>query len=243
MKLLLTNLEGIASNKKISVCIDYMPELALTNYSTLNPAVRVSDTNLCYVIYTSGSTGNPKGVMIERAAFTNFLHSFISKYFSHLDRISTLSITNYVFDIFGLEYGLPLMTGGTLSFAKLEDETFDCKSVDFIQLTPSIYWLIKDRLITNHKTRLLIGGEALTPTILDKALLQFDEVINCYGPTEATIWSHSKAYHAQDNQITIGTPLGNVCSYILDNDFNQLPIGLPGELYIGGKGLARGYLT
>src|SRR5262249_2285476 len=150
----------------------------------------------------------------------------------------------YVFDIFGLEYGLPLTTGGSITLGQIEFDALDASLYDFIQMTPSVCALKLDAIHHASNTRLLIGGESLSSVLLTKALNHFFEVINVYGPTETTIWSSSKHYTNQDSPlINIGKPLNNEKFYILDSHLNPLPVGVIGELYIGGVGVGRGYLN
>lgn len=233
----------------------------IAKYSKLNLTGTFQHlTNLAYVIYTSGTTGTPKGVMIEHMSFVQFISNFTENLDSK--SFNTISTTSFVFDIFGLEYGIPLLNGGYLELADL----IDCqnkldyihrlKDKGFIQLTPSkveIFLSQTQDILDGEKIKaciqLFIGGEPLTHQIIQKVKeannrfknIKFS-ITNVYGPTETTIWSLKKNINLKQ-QILIGTPLANEFVYILNKQQQLLPIGVVGELYIGGNGLARGYLN
>lgn len=219
----------------------------LKNQLINNQKTTTTKFSVAYVIYTSGTTGNPKGVIIEHASYISLIDCIKNLYFKDKYKISTYSITNYVFDIFGLEYGLPLLNGGTISIGTNKFSSLDCSSYDFIQMTPSLCELKLDSLINTSNIKLLIGGENLSHDLLIKILSKSMDVINVYGPTETTIWSTSKFYPYKEDcstsYVSIGNPLDNEKVYILDSNLTLLPIGVVGELYIGGIGLARGYLN
>ena len=209
-------------------------------------SAKIIGSDLIYVMYTSGTTGKPKGVMIEHRSFVNIIHSIKDLYFS-AQTISTYSLTDYVFDIFGLEYGLPLVSGGMISIGDYEFSILDCAAYDFIQMTPSLCRLNLNCLVNTHGIKLFVGGEDLTLDLLQKILSKSITVVNFYGPTETTIWSTSKLYSpAEDidlSYVSLGKPFNNERIYVLDRDMNHVPIGAIGELYIGGIGLARKYLN
>lgn len=273
-KLLLTNeihrarLEAIRFSDKTNVIAidnkEFAHELSLQRRDNL--LNNNQPDSLAYVIYTSGTTGKPKGVMIEHKNVTSFISNFLDYPLTRETALNMLSTTNYVFDIFGLEYLLPLFNGYSLELLDLTDLSTEvnlCK-YDCIQITPAKLELLIERInynITNsveHKIIMLIGGEAVSQTTLNR-IYELKEhlsahkqhvnfvVINVYGPTEATIWSAAtQLEYSQDNrftQISIGKPLHNETMYVLDRNQNLLPVGAIGELYIGGDGLARGYLN
>jgi amino acid adenylation domain-containing protein/non-ribosomal peptide synthase protein (TIGR01720 family) len=219
----------------------------LASQSVINHCLEAINSNLAYVIYTSGTTGNPKGVMIEHKAYVAVIECIKDLYLKEQKELKTYSTTNYVFDIFGLEYGLPLLTGGILYLGDNNFNFLDCSRYDFIQMTPSVCNLKLDSLINTDKMLLLIGGENLTYNLLLRILSKSINMVNVYGPTETTIWSVSKSYSSNENKnllsLSIGKPLYNETVYVLDSNLTPLPVGAIGELYIGGDGLARGYLN
>lgn len=208
--------------------------------------------DLAYLIYTSGSTGMPKGVMIEHRAVSNFITGITNVIEFSSDR-TILVLTTISFDIFVLETILPLVKGLKIVIAderqqkdpKLLGEVIVSNKVDMLQATPSrIQMLIEDegneKILQNIKV-LMIGGEAFPHGLLDKLRNTFKgDIYNMYGPTETTVWSTVKNLSDTD-KITIGSPISNTRVYILDKYNNLQPIGCPGELYIAGDGLARGY--
>ena len=216
----------------------------LRHYSCENLEVQPQASDLSYVIYTSGTTGIPKGVMIEHQSFTTTLNCISELYFGDKDTISTYSMTNYTFDIFGMEYGLPLLSGGILELGQNDITKIDCTNFDFIQMTPSLCYLQLDSLENTLGSKLFVGGESLNGDLLERILDKPLELINVYGPTETTIWSTSKHYHSkevnQERINNIGKAFNEEKAYVLDQQMQESP---EGELYISGAGLARGYLN
>ncbi|NEO15135.1 MAG: amino acid adenylation domain-containing protein [Moorea sp. SIO3F7] len=226
---------------------------AIEEYSQDNLEVGVDSDNLAYVIYTSGSTGKPKGVQINHKALVNFIESMQQKPGLESTDIF-ISVTTLSFDIAGLELYLPLITGARLVVISREIATdgmllaqsLDNYQVTTMQATPATWRL----LLTagwkgNKQLKILCGGEALDIILAKELLKTSKQVWNLYGPTEATIWS---AVALVDNQfsgsfVPIGFAINNTQIYILDRHLQPVPIGVPGELYIGGDGLARGYLN
>lgn len=203
-------------------------------------------TDLAYVIYTSGTTGKPKGVMVEHNAFVQFIfnfNDFLSEK-TELKQFNLLCLTNYVFDIFGLEYALPLITGHRVTLSSIDQvNEGDFLGNQLIQQTPSSLL----HLATNYSDQLsnmvcLVGGEALSPAIADQLTKSFSQVFNVYGPAETVVWS--SAFEVEDpKQPYIGKPLFNEHLFVLDQTCAPVSIGAVGELYIGGASLARGYLN
>ncbi|CAL9553974.1 amino acid adenylation domain-containing protein [Streptomyces sp. enrichment culture] len=206
----------------------------------------VTGDALAYVLYTSGTTGQPKGVMVEHSAFTTTMAALRQRHFPGAGPLHTYSVTNYVFDIFGLEYGLTLLGGGSMTVGDHPVAELDCTGYDFVQMTPSLLEMTLPALRGLHDTCLLVGGERLERHLLRAALRRCPRVVNVYGPTETTIWSTSRAYTAADADgpllVTIGRPLPNETAHVLDARLRPLPPGAVGELYLGGAALARGYL-
>lgn len=210
-------------------------------------------SDLAYLIYTSGSTGNPKGVMIRQNNVVNFIYAM--RKLLPLKNKSIVSITTMCFDIFVLESLLPLCSGVKVVLASNDEQNSPillnelCKKnkVDIIQTTPSKFnFLISDEsnldYVKNMKV-ILLGGEPFPLNLLNKLKKLTDaRIFNMYGPTETTVWSTVKELTDSKN-ITIGTPIANTQTYVLDNDLNVLPKNVPGKLFIGGDGVTDGYLN
>ncbi|MFJ1647076.1 amino acid adenylation domain-containing protein [Streptomyces sp. NPDC088258] len=219
---------------------------ALAAAPPVSPGPRPAADELMYVLYTSGTTGDPKGVMVEHGSFDLLVSQVSERYFPDRESVSTYSLTNHVFDIFGLEYGLPLSTGGTVELAIGIPDTLDCGPYDFVQATPTVCDVLLDRLTGTDGTLLLVGGEKLDQELLDRVTAASLDLVHVYGPTETTIWSTSWRYrHTEPRDglpVNLGRPFGNETAHVLDAFHRTLPVGAVGELHIGGGGLARGYL-
>jgi amino acid adenylation domain-containing protein len=212
--------------------------------------VRVSPGNLAYVIYTSGSTGTPKGVQVTHGALTNFLKS-MRQLLSLDERDALLAVTTLSFDIAALELYLPLAQGATIELAS-RDEAADAAllarrladpAVTFMQATPATWrMLLESGWSGKPGLAMLCGGEALPRDLADRLLPLGAKLWNLYGPTETTIWSSAAAIEPGDVPVTIGRPIANTRMCVLDARLRPVPVGVTGELYIGGAGLARGYL-
>jgi amino acid adenylation domain-containing protein len=213
------------------------------------PSVAVQPTDLAYVLYTSGSTGNPKGVEIGHAALINLLTSFrANPGFTAED--SLLAVTTLSFDIAALELFLPLISGGELIVAPKSvtadprqlNELFVTARPSVMQATPATWRaLIEAGWQGSPSLRILCGGEALPRDLAESLIQRSGELWNVYGPTETTIWSTVARVTPGDGPVPIGRPLANTSVHILDKYRNTAPIGVVGELFIGGAGLAHGY--
>lgn len=208
--------------------------------------------DVAYVLYTSGSTGRPKGVSVGHRALVNLLTSFADRLGSG-PRHAWLGLTSLSFDISALELYLPLITGGRLVLAP-DGLAVDgpgllaliaAEGVTHVQATPSGWRVMltagsgADALTAATG---LAGGEAL-PLPLARALrARTARLFNVYGPTETTIWSTCSELPAEPDQIRIGRPIANTRTYVVDEQLNPTPLGIPGELLIGGDGVAHGYL-
>jgi amino acid adenylation domain-containing protein len=217
---------------------------------TDNPVHRVGAENLAYVIYTSGSTGKPKGVQIPHRAVVNFLTSM-----SHTpgmtegDRL--LSVTTLSFDIAGLEIYLPLIVGASVEIVSREVSSdgfqllakLASSAATVMQATP-VTWrmLIEAGWKGTPNLKMLCGGEAISRKLATQLLQSGGSLWNMYGPTETTIWSTCSRIASEHEPIVIGRPIANTDIFILDELLQPVPIGVAGELHIGGEGLARGYL-
>ena len=214
-----------------------------------NPVGGASAEDLAYVIYTSGSTGKPKGVEISHRAVVNFLNSMRQS--PGLTSQDTLfSVTSLSFDIAALEIYLPLIVGArsvVVGRDVASDGTRLMKALasshaTVMQATPATWRMLLDAgWPGSDRLRILCGGEALPRELANQLLARSAAVWNLYGPTETTIWSTLYRADIGDGSIPIGRPIANTKIYILDGHLRPLPVGVAGELYIGGAGLARGY--
>ncbi len=209
----------------------------------------VSADQLAYVIYTSGSTGRPKGVQISHRALANFLKCMlVAPGLSSSDIF--LSVTTPSFDIAALEIFLPLAVGARTFIAHQEcvnngqmlSQLLGTSGATVMQSTPSTWrMLLGAGWPGSPQLAALCGGEALDLQLANDLLNRCRSLWNLYGPTETTIWSTLCRVHRSSSSISIGFPIANTEAYILDTEWNLVPPGVPGELYIGGLGLARGY--
>ena len=214
-----------------------------------NQPSETSPNDLAYVIYTSGSTGKPKGVEIPHRALVNFLCS-MSKEPGFAYGETLLAVTTLSFDIAGLELLLPLCHGGRVALVGRDVaadgrrliEALEESNATLMQATPATWRLLLDVGWTgNPELKILCGGEALPADLVGPLLERCTELWNMYGPTEATIWSTLSRVRSAHDSVSIGRPIQNTTIYILDRHQQPVPVGIPGELYIGGMGLARGY--
>jgi amino acid adenylation domain-containing protein/FkbM family methyltransferase len=206
--------------------------------------------NLAYVLYTSGSTGKPKGVAISHRALVNFLTSMRSK--PGLDPHDILlSVTTISFDIFGLEVWLPLTIGAKVVIASKETsadgrrlaELIASSGTTVMQATPSTWRLLLDSGWEGDRgLKVLCGGEAWSKDLANRLLPKCSSLWNMYGPTETTIWS-SVYQVTSSSPVVIGPPIANTQFYVVDSNLQAVPMGVAGELLIGGDSLADGYLN
>ncbi|MFP4099132.1 amino acid adenylation domain-containing protein [Coleofasciculus sp.] len=250
-------LESLPEHQARVVCLD-TDWGAIEQHSQENLDAGVDSDNLAYVIYTSGSTGQPKGVQICHHSVVNFLNSM--SHFPGLAQEDTFyAVTTISFDIAALELYLPLTVGAKVVVASREiasnpdlllSELFSSK-ITVMQATPATWqMLLAGGWSSSYPLKVLCGGEALSAQLAHQILETGSELWNLYGPTEATIWStiyqvgaKKKVATTKDALSSIGRPIANTQIYILDKHLQPVPLGVAGELYIGGDGLARGYLN
>ncbi|MEM7277156.1 MAG: amino acid adenylation domain-containing protein [Pseudomonadota bacterium] len=223
-------------------------ELDDTHSSEFSQQARADQ--LAYVIYTSGSTGLPKGVEIEHSALANFLSSMAREPgLGSNDRL--YAVTTMSFDISILELFLPLSVGACLIVADKDATTDGRKMVEelaatratLMQATPSTWRILLDANWQGGTDfRILCGGEPFPADLADELIPRVAEVWNMFGPTETTIWS-SCARLVAGEPIHIGLPIDNTFFYVLNESLSPQPVGVPGELWIGGDSVARGYLN
>ncbi len=207
-----------------------------------------SSANISYMIYTSGSTGKPKGVKIFHRSLTNLLHAMDS-HLSLSSKDSFLSITSLSFDIAALEIFLPLIKGARIELLPpvITNDGSGLKSflestdISYMQATPATWQILKYAgWQGNPSTTLICGGEALSDDLAKNLINWGKTAYNVYGPTETTIWSTIQKLQ-KANPVNIGNPIANTKLYILDDYLNPVPVGVAGELYIGGEGLFKDY--
>jgi amino acid adenylation domain-containing protein len=242
--------------RELSICLD-SERHALAKEETENPTVRVAPENLAYILYTSGSTGQPKGTMIEHRCVVNYLNwanrTLTSSATDILPQIASLS-----FDAFLKQLLAPLLRGGKVWM--LSDDVarqperllreIGARTHVTLNCVPSLWSALLDVIESDgvpfsreSLTRLLLGGERVTAGLVERTfqLLPHLQIWNLYGPTEVTSNSNLASI-LPHGDITIGRPIDNTQIYILSADLEPVPVGVAGTLYVGGAGLARGYL-
>jgi amino acid adenylation domain-containing protein len=231
------------------LCLDKdWGKIAQENYA--NPDNLAIAENLAYIIYTSGSTGQPKGVQVQHRSVVNLLSSMARRP-GLSDQDTLLAVTTLSFDIAGLELYLPLTVGAQTILVSREIAS-DCRrlagtlsgsGVTVMQATPTTWGMLLDNdWQDSTQLKVLCGGEALPKKLADRLVRPNSSLWNLYGPTETTIWSAICHVSAKTESISLGRPVDNTQTYILDANLQPVPIGVPGEIFIGGNGLARGYL-
>jgi len=211
--------------------------------------VEVRPENLAYVIFTSGSTGRPKGVAVTHRSLVNLLES-MAREPGLTEADVLLSVTTLSFDIAALELYLPLLRGARVALAT-RDEALDgqrlmqrmsSSGATVMQATPATWrLLLESGWNGNPRLKVLCGGEALSRNLADDLLRRATSVWNVYGPTETTVWSSAWRVEPGEGVISIGRPIANTQMWVLDARLQPMPVGVPGELCIGGVGVARGY--
>ncbi|GAK50133.1 amino acid adenylation domain protein [Candidatus Moduliflexus flocculans] len=230
------------------ICVDAdWPKIA--EYPDTMPVTSTTSEQLCYILYTSGSTGKPKGVQITHRNFVNFLCA-MQKQPGIQPTDVLLAVTTLSFDIAGLELFLPLISGARIVLARKEDtydgsrllHYFQHAGITMMQATP-VSWrlLIAAGWDGTPAVKALCGGEALPYDLKQQLIGKTSSLWNMYGPTETTIWSTVDQVLPTEDVITIGRPIANTQMYILDRHFQPVPVGILGDLYIGGEGVSPGY--
>lgn len=209
----------------------------------------VSPEDPAYVLYTSGSTGRPKGVRVPHRAVVNLVSSMALEPGMDASDV-VVAVTTHAFDISVVELLLPLTVGARVVVASREQAAdgrllarlLDDAGATILQATPATWealleagWAGRPSLVA------LCGGESLAPGVAAALLERCSELWNCYGPTETTVWSTLARVTGSDD-VTIGRPIANTRVYVLGRHGEQTPVGVAGELCIGGDGVAKGYL-
>lgn len=241
----------------VVLCLD-TNTAEIANCNSENPDSKITAENLAYIIYTSGSTGKPKGVAIEHRQILNYLYGIQQRL--NLSQIASFGlISTLAADLGNTSIFPALCSGGCLHIISNERATnaealasyFRQHTIDCLKIVPTHL----EALLTSEvaadilpKKRLILGGEACTWELIKKikSLNPNCTIINHYGPTETTVGVLTYQVERIDinsQTVPLGKPLANTQVYVLDSQLQPLPIGVPGELYIGGAGVARGYLN
>ncbi|MBN3989151.1 MAG: amino acid adenylation domain-containing protein [Nostoc sp. NMS2] len=221
----------------------------ITQHSQENPTSCVTFDNLAYVIYTSGSTGKPKGVLLQHRGLSNLAASQIEVFnIQPINRI--LQFASLSFDASIFEIVMALQTGATLYLANKESllpgqpllNLLREKAITHVTLPPAVLAVLPTESLPALQT-IICAGESCTDDIVKRWWNSQRRFFNAYGPTEATVWSTVAEISTMSEKPPIGRPIANTQIYILDKYLQPLPIGIIGELYISGEGLAQGYLN
>lgn len=234
------------------ICLDVEPELPDCVVPS-NSGVRIGAQNLAYVMYTSGSTGVPKGVAVTHRNVVRLVRS--TNYIRFDEEQVWLQFAPVSFDASTLEIWGPLLNGGRLVVFSGETNSLEAigrelrrHQVTTLWLTAGLFHLVAQERIEDlcQVRQLLAGGDVLQPIVVEKVLRELPQcqLTNGYGPTEGTTFSC--CYNVPPGEVRgfvpIGKPIANTQVYVLDDAMDPMPLGAPGELYIGGDGVARGYL-
>ncbi|HWM83629.1 MAG TPA: amino acid adenylation domain-containing protein [Pseudolabrys sp.] len=229
------------------VCLDDLPDETAAH--ALESDSRSAD-DVAYVIYTSGSTGKPKGVQLTHRNVVNFLVAMQNEPGLTPDDI-VLAVTTVSFDIAVLEIFLPLICGARVVIAAADTaadgialaKMLDHYGVTLMQATPATWRLLLDAGWSgNPHLKILCGGEAWPRELAGELLARCGSLWNMYGPTETTVWSAVARVHSGE-AVHVGPPVANTQLYVLQDGLQLAPLWAPGELYIGGDGVAKGYLN
>ena len=234
--------------------IDIEELISDDNDGTVDTDIKPDD--LAYLIYTSGSTGRPKGVMLHHRGICNYLYGHPANVFAHAvhtDAKRILSVTTISFDAALQDIGTAFFNGKTLIVATEEQANnpldlarlINDEHINMVSGTPSRWmtWLTSNDFCDaiSRVNIVRAGGEKFSDQLLGQMRkVTQARIFNCYGPTEITVASNNKELTHAD-AVTVGKPQLNVIEFIVDQDGNELPVGVVGELYIGGRGVAHGY--
>ena len=221
---------------------------AIEGYSDSSVPRSTTAEDLAYVIYTSGSTGKPKGVAVPHRGLNNIVSHFAGE----LEVVASdtlLAVSPLSFDIASLEIFLPLTQGATLRLLSRgqarngEELVREVRHATLMQATPATWHLLMEAGWEGKPDlRALCGGEALSWDLATKLARSTKRAWNCYGPTETTIWSSTWLIDMERGAVSIGRGVSNTQLYVLDAKLQPVPVGILGELFIGGDGVTRGYM-
>ncbi|OFA51558.1 hypothetical protein BEN35_13405 [Streptomyces fradiae] len=247
----LVTTEALAGRLPVSgvepVLVDRLSEVPVDEWRP----VAVAAGNLAYVLYTSGSTGRPKGVAVTRGGLANVLAD-MGERFEVTSRARFLAVTTFGFDISNVEIFVPLLAGGRLILAEREEVLdparllglIDRSGATFLQATPTFCQaLTAEEPNALAGLQVLMGGEAIPAPLSDAVRSVAWDLTNGYGPTETSIYSVAGTVEGPAGTVPgMGRPVAGTDVYVLDERLRPVPVGAPGELYIAGAGVARGYV-
>ncbi|MCI3929116.1 non-ribosomal peptide synthetase [Streptomyces sp. AN091965] len=213
------------------------------------PAGPPQPDGLAYTLFTSGSTGRPKGVQIAHGSLLNLLFSMRARFDAAPEHV-WLAATSVSFDISYAELYLPLITGGSvvlvddsgLGDALAQLDLIDTHGVTHIQATPAGWKLLLAAGFADRPLTAVTTGEACPPSLGRELRDHVERLVNLYGPTETTVWSTGWEVPAGPPDMPVGRPIHNTRAYVLDAALQPVPVGVIGELYLAGTGVARGYV-
>lgn len=253
-----SDVNAVVTSSSLSEITDQLSGVNLIDVASIEATENIvsiidcEPESMAYMIYTSGSTGNPKGVMLNHRNVVNFIYGVNQKIDFSRGK-SMLCLTTVSFDIFVLESFLPLLRGLKVVLVKSTDQTdanviaglIKNDNIDFVQVTPSHLKMLltdcREKAFFKKIKTLMVGGEAFSLLLLKQLKYYYSgKIFNMYGPTETTVWSTIKELTVAE-QVNIGKPIANTTIRIVDENFQMQPIGVAGELCIGGEGVAMGY--
>jgi len=240
--------DELPTNLVRCLCVDANPESGEDQQGEHRPPAKSTLDDLAYVIYTSGSTGKPKGVEVTNLGVTNLLQAMRRE--PGIGSCDTIvALTTLSFDIAVAEIFLPLIAGARIvlcSRATAADpfallKVFDHTQPSMVQATPATWRMLLDAgWKGKHQVKILVGGEALSSDLAQLLIERASSVWNMYGPTETTVWATLWKVEL-GHRIVIGKPMANTTALIVDGGLRPVPLGMPGELCLGGVQVARGY--
>ncbi|MDY7076205.1 MAG: amino acid adenylation domain-containing protein [Chloroflexota bacterium] len=235
---------------RVFVCLD-AEYGQITEGQETNPVSEATPDNLAYIIYTSGSTGQPKGALLQHRGLCNLAHAYMRQFQvgpgSRVLQFFSISFDGSVADIF-----MTLLSGATLYLVPQDARLPGVPLVQFLRqqavthgvLTPSVLAVLPQAKLPAFHS-LAVGGEACPPELVARWAPE-RRFFNVYGPTEATVvstWYQAEEFSSEMTNVPIGRPVPNTRIYVLDRHLELVPVGVPGELYVGGVGVARGYVN
>ena len=240
-----TLLERFAAQRAPVVCLDREWE-TIGRESTANPDAQCAPENLAYVIYTSGSTGRPKGVAVAHRGVVNLAHTQMAAFGLNASS-RVLQFASLSFDASVSEWVTALLSGARLVLAARNTLIADlmnvlqAEAITVVTLPPSVLGTLPSAWLEDLST-LVVAGEACPAEMIARWAPR-RRMLNAYGPTETTVCATISSALTPEGDYTIGRPISNTTMYVLDARMEPSPVGVAGELYIGGAGLARGYLN